>query len=91
MELLWERIDAIVVPTVGALLTIEEVEADPLTRNFENGYYTNFANPLGLAAVATPYGRNADGVPYGVTFLAPAGSEAFLCALADRFSAVGRG
>lgn len=82
----WERTDALMLPTVGSLLTVAEVTADPLTPNFNNGYYTNPANPLGLAAVATPFGRNAAGVPYGVTFLAPPGSEGFLCRLAEAFS-----
>ena len=86
-EPFWARHDALVVPTVGRLLKLADVLEDPVTPNFQNGYYTNCANPLGLAAVAAPYGANADGVPYGVTFLAPAGSEPFLCRLAEAFAA----
>jgi allophanate hydrolase/aspartyl-tRNA(Asn)/glutamyl-tRNA(Gln) amidotransferase subunit A len=70
---LWERHDAVVAPTVGALLTVAMVEADPLGPNFTNGAYTNFANPLGLASVSTPAGVGPDGVPWGVTAYAPAG------------------
>jgi allophanate hydrolase len=42
----WQSHDAMVVPTVGTVLTIEAVVCDPLTPNFNNGYYTNFANHL---------------------------------------------
>jgi len=50
----WEGHDALVVPTVGTIISIADVARDPLTANFNNGYYTNYANPLGLAAIAVP-------------------------------------
>jgi allophanate hydrolase/aspartyl-tRNA(Asn)/glutamyl-tRNA(Gln) amidotransferase subunit A len=81
----WDDYDALVVPTVGTVLTIEEVTRDPLTPNFNNGYYTNYANPLGLAALAVPNATTRAGVPYGVTFLAPAGREQALTELAKAF------
>ncbi|MGT2439724.1 amidase family protein [Bradyrhizobium betae] len=81
----WERHDALVVPTVGTILSIADVARDPLTANFNNGYYTNFANPLGLAAIAVPNAVTGAGVPYGVTFLAPAGRERLLTDLARTF------
>ncbi len=81
----WERHDALMVPTVGRPTTLAEAEADPFGPSFRNGRYTNYANPLGLAAVAVPAGANRDGAPWGVTFLAPAGSEAWLCRLAVAF------
>jgi allophanate hydrolase len=83
----WQCHDVLVVPTVGTVLTIEEVERDPLTPNFNNGYYTNFANPLGLAAIAIPHAMTRAGVPYGITLLAPAGSEGRLTELAEAFLA----
>ncbi len=81
----WRDHDVLVVPTVGTVLTIADVERDPLTSNFNNGYYTNFANPLGLAAIAAPWAVTKAGVPYGVTFLAPAGRERWLADLAEKF------
>lgn len=86
----WQSHDVLVVPTVGTLLTIEDVERDPLTSNFNNGYYTNYANPLGLAAVAIPSAVTRAGVPYGITLLAPAGREGALTDLADAFLATAR-
>lgn len=81
----WQDHDALIVPTVGTVLSIDDVARDPLTANFNNGYYTNYANPLGLAAVAVPHAVTGAGVPYGVTFLAPAGRERLLTDLACAF------
>ena len=81
----WQSHDALVVPTVGTVLTIDEVACDPLRLNFNNGYYTNFANPLGLAAIAIPNAITRAGVPYGITLLAPPGREAALTELAEAF------
>lgn len=83
----WEAHDALMVPTVGTILSIDDVARDPLTANFNNGYYTNYANPLGLAAIAVPNAMTRAGVPYGVTFLAPAGRERLLADLACAFTA----
>jgi allophanate hydrolase/aspartyl-tRNA(Asn)/glutamyl-tRNA(Gln) amidotransferase subunit A len=82
----WQSHDALIVPTVGTVLSIEDVARDPLTANFNNGYYTNYANPLGLAAIAVPNAITAAGVPYSVTFLAPAGRERLLADLACAFT-----
>lgn len=81
----WQAHDAMVVPTVGTVLRIDDVARDPLTANFNNGYYTNYANPLGLAAIAVPNAMTGAGVPHGVTFLAPAGRERLLTDLACAF------
>jgi allophanate hydrolase len=81
----WQSHDALVVPTVGTVLTVDDVARDPLGPNFNNGYYTNFANPLGLAAIAVPNAVTQAGVPYGITVLAPPGREAALTELADAF------
>ena len=82
----WEAHDALVVPTVGTVLSIDDVARNPLAANFDNGYYTNFANPLGLAAIAVPNAVTGAGVPYGITFLAPAGRERLLTDLACAFT-----
>lgn len=83
----WPTYDALMVPTVGTLVTLTEIERDPITPNFNNGYYTNFANPLGLAAVAVPNGVASSGVPCGVTFVGPPGSEGKLVSMATAFQA----
>jgi allophanate hydrolase/aspartyl-tRNA(Asn)/glutamyl-tRNA(Gln) amidotransferase subunit A len=83
---LWTDIDLLMAPTVGHIWKVSDIAADPLGPNFRNGYYTNFVNPLDLAAVATPNGFARDGVPVGVTLIGKPWSEAFLASLGDSFS-----
>lgn len=82
---LWERIDCLALPTAGTIYTIAEVEADPLRLNSNLGRYTNFANLLDLCALALPNGFQADGLPAGLTLLAPAFCEARLLATGREF------
>ena len=85
LESFWRKFDALLVPTVGTIVTVDEVMREPLKPNFNNGYYTNFANPLGLAAISIPNGLTSPGVPHGITLLGPAGSESLLVRMAEGF------
>jgi allophanate hydrolase len=87
IALLWETIDVLVLPTVGRPYRVADLEADPVGPNFNNGAYTNFANPLDLAALAVPNGFHPSGVPMGITLNAPAFSEDYLVGLGARFQA----
>jgi len=78
------KIDVLAVPTAPTIYTIAQVEAEPLKLNSNLGYYTNFVNLLDLAAVAVPAGLRNDGLPNGLTLIAPAHSEPLLCELGDR-------
>ncbi|WP_284617664.1 allophanate hydrolase [Aquabacterium humicola] len=84
---LWQRIDVLLVPTAPTCPTRAAVAADPVRRNSELGRYTNFVNLLGLAALALPSGFTAQGLPFGVTFIAPGGADAALAALGARWEA----
>ena len=64
--------DALMVPTAPTIYRITEVEADPLVKNSHMGAYTNFVNFADLSALALPNSIRADGLPTGVTFIAPA-------------------
>ncbi|MGA2128238.1 MAG: allophanate hydrolase [Xanthobacteraceae bacterium] len=81
------QIDALMVPTVPAAYTIAELEADPIGLNARLGTYTNFVNLQDLAGLAVPVTIAADGTPFGVTFLAPAGQDAELASLGRVFHA----
>ncbi|HEY5752283.1 MAG TPA: allophanate hydrolase [Chthoniobacterales bacterium] len=83
----FEEIDALVLPTTGTTYRVADVLEDPITLNSNLGYYTNFVNLLDLAAVAVPAGfrENGEGLPFGITFIGPAGSDEQLLALGDRF------
>jgi allophanate hydrolase len=81
----WESMDVLLVPTAPTIYRIDELEADPIRLNSNLGYYTNFVNLLDLSAVAVPGGFRPDGLPFGVTLVGPAGADASLLTLADRF------
>lgn len=84
----WNDIDILVTPTAGTIYTVEEVLADPIKLNSNLGYYTNFMNLLDLSAIAVPAGFLGNGLPFGITFGAPAFSDAALLDLARRWQAV---
>jgi allophanate hydrolase len=64
--------DALLVPTAPRIYTITEILDDPIALNARLGIYTNFANFADLSALALPAGFRNDGLPAGVTLLAPA-------------------
>ena len=84
---LWDEIDFLVVPTTGTIYRIDEVEAEPLRLNANLGYYTNFVNLLDLCAIAVPNGFQPNGLPAGITLIAPPYSEPYLTKLCTAFHA----
>jgi allophanate hydrolase len=78
-------IDALVVPTTATIPTIAELQADPVDRNTRMGTYSYFVNLLDLAACAIPNGFRADGLPAGLTFIAPALTDRFLARIGSAF------
>lgn len=84
-DALWQDFDVMVVPTAPTHHTIAAVQADPIVRNRELGYYTNFVNLLDMAAISVPASIRPDGLPFGITLIGPAGSELRLADLAQRF------
>jgi allophanate hydrolase len=74
-----------VLPTAPTIYTVEQVLADPIALNSRLGTYTNFVNLLDLCGLAVPATMRADGTPFGVTLLAPAGGDAALTAIGRRF------
>jgi len=81
----WNEIDVLLMPTAGTIYRIDEVIADPIRLNSNLGTYTNFVNLLDLSAIAVPSGFRADGMPFGVTFVAPTSDDLSLLAFAERF------
>ena len=79
----WDEIDILVTPTAGTIYRVDELEAEPVKLNSNIGYYTNFMNLLDLAAIAVPAGFQRDGLPFGVTLVAPAFNDEVLCSLGD--------
>ncbi|BBE51234.1 Allophanate hydrolase [Ferriphaselus amnicola] len=84
--LTWGKIDCLVTPTAGTIYRIAEMEADPIKLNANLGYYTNFMNLLDCAALAIPAGFQQDGLPFGITLVAPAHQDVPLLHLAERLN-----
>ena len=80
-------IDVLLTPTVPRPYFVEEMLSEPVERNNEVGYYTYGVGPLGFCAVAVPAALRSDGIPFGVSLVAPAGEDGRVGALARRFEA----
>lgn len=83
-DAVWNDIDVMLTPTAGTIYRIAEMQADPIRLNANLGYYTNFMNLLDLAATAVPAGFQHDGLPFGVTLIAPPHQDVPLLHLASR-------
>ena len=77
--------DALVVPTSPTIHTLEEIKQEPVRYNSQFGTYTNFTNLADLAALALPAPFRADGLPAGITFIAPAWHDRALASFALRW------
>ena len=74
----FRQIEVLLLPTSPTVYTVEQVLADPIQLNSRLGTYTTFVNLLDLCGVAIPTAIRADGKPFGVTLLAPAGQDALV-------------
>lgn len=88
-ETLWREMDMLVLPTIGAAYRVQEVLAQPVELNRRLGRYTNFVNLLDLCALALPSGFQTDGLPTGITVMAPAWRDEWLCQWGARYQALG--
>jgi allophanate hydrolase len=77
----FRQLDMLLLPTVPTAYTVEQVLADPIALNSRLGTYTNFVNLLELCGLAVPSSMSQDGVPFGITLLAPAGRDAQLASV----------
>lgn len=90
-DAVWAEVDVMLTPTAPTHPTIEAMLAEPVGRNTELGFYTNFMNLLDYAAVAVPAGFTAAGLPFGVTLFGPAHQDVPLLHLASRWQRALRG
>jgi allophanate hydrolase len=82
---MWETIDVLLVPTAPTHYTIAQMQEDPVHLNRNLGAYTNFVNLLDYAALSVPSSLRADGLPFGITLIAPCGSDWQLAELGQRY------
>ena len=76
-------------PSIPTFYSTKDLETDPVTPNSNFGTYTNFVNLLDMCGIAVPTPPRSDGRPGSVTFLAPAGKDALVAALALDLEAAG--
>jgi allophanate hydrolase len=81
------NLDAIVLPTAPTAYSTAQVLANPIELNSRLGTYTNFVNLLDLCGLALPAAMRPDGIPFGITLLAPAGRDAELASIGRVFHA----
>ncbi|MDU0353948.1 allophanate hydrolase [Paraglaciecola aquimarina] len=77
-------VDVFMSPTAGRHFTLAEIAEEPILRNSQLGYYTNFMNLLDFAAIAVPTSFTAENMPFGVTLFGPAMTDQKLLTLATR-------
>ncbi len=87
---LWQQVDLLMVPTAPRHPSLAELAAEPIAANALLGSYTNFVNFMGWCALALPSGVTSAGLPFGATFIAPAGSDAALARFGQRWQAIVR-
>jgi allophanate hydrolase len=80
-------LDALVLPTAPTVYSTAQVLANPVELNSRLGTYTNFVNLLDLCGLALPASIRPDGIPFGITLLAPAGNDAQLASIGRAFHA----
>jgi allophanate hydrolase len=83
----WDGADVLLLPTAPTMFTAADIADEPIISNALLGTYTNFVNLLDLCAVAVPGGAREDGLPFGVSLLAPAGADRALLRLAAQWHA----
>jgi allophanate hydrolase len=86
-ERAFAAMDAIVLPTAPTVYSTAQVLANPIELNSRLGTYTNFVNLLDLCGLALPAAMRSDGIPFGITLLAPAGRDALLASIGRIFHA----
>jgi allophanate hydrolase len=86
-ERAFANFDAMVLPTAPTAYATAQVLANPVELNSRLGTYTNFVNLLDLCGLALPAAMRPDGIPFGITLLAPAGRDAALASIGRVFHA----
>ncbi|PWC19927.1 allophanate hydrolase [Brenneria roseae subsp. roseae] len=78
-------LECVLTPSYPRAVTLDELHAEPVKRNADLGYYTNFMNMLDYAAVALPAGFQTNGLPWGVTLFGRVFTDQYLLSLAAAF------
>ncbi|SCU95123.1 LANO_0E09362g1_1 [Lachancea nothofagi CBS 11611] len=85
VSVLLRDIDVLCVPTCPLNPTFEQVAAEPIKVNSQQGTWTNFVNLADLAALAVPAGFRSDGLSTGITLVGKKFTDYALLDLAQRY------
>jgi allophanate hydrolase len=69
---LFSHYDALLVPTAPTHPTLAAIANEPLEQDSRLGRYASFVNLADCCALAVPGGFRVDGLPFGITLIAPA-------------------
>jgi len=86
-EKLFAEVDFLLSPTAPRSYRIAELLDRPVELNSNMGYYTNYMNLLDLCGLAIPAGFMSNGIPFGLTLVAPRFREMSLLNHALRWEA----
>ncbi|MGZ3238766.1 MAG: allophanate hydrolase-related protein, partial [Burkholderiaceae bacterium] len=78
--------DFMIVPTAPTFPSLADLQENPVIRNSELGYYTNFVNFFDMAALAIPAPNRTDGLPFGITLVGSSGADHLLADAAQKIS-----
>ncbi len=78
-----EKFTIFIMPTVGSIYTLEEINNDPIHLNSNLGYYTNFMNLLDCSAIALPVSITEGNLPFGITLFSTAFNDNNLLNMAN--------
>lgn len=81
---IFENIDALIVPTLGTIYTIEGEQLNPIEINSELGYYTNFVNLIDLCAISIPTGKFDQGPTFSISVIDDAFDDMQIIEIADK-------
>lgn len=84
-DAMWSNIDVLLVPAAPTHYTQAQMQQAPVALNRNLGAYTNFVNLLDYAALSVPSAMREDGLPFGITLIAPCGSDWQLADLGQRY------
>ncbi len=88
-DLLFDRVDILLLPTMGRLPpSLEEFPADGIIPQESAGALLSYTAPFALTghpALSVPCGYSEDGLPIGLQFVGPYGSEALLLQVAASY------
>lgn len=79
---LFARHDALLVPTAPSHPLLTAIADEPLEQDSRLGRYASFVNLADCCAVAVPAGFRVDGLPFGISLIAPAWQDRRLLAWA---------